>query len=67
MHCLFLDNGEKCCREKGVPDVCFGYCEKDRTTEQRQGMKTGICDKWFEAIGKCLQGIPFLSISNFIE
>ena len=45
-----------CCKEKGVPDVCFGYCEKERTSKQRQGIQTGICKSWFEQIGICLGG-----------
>ena len=49
---------QKCCREKGVIDVCFGYCEtsEDKPEKQamaRQGPVTGICEKWFEIIGKC--------------
>ena len=44
--------GTACCREKGVPDICFGYCLKERKAESRA--ITGICHRWFELIGKCL-------------
>merc|ERR550519_1273816 len=47
------DRGEKCCREKGVPYLCFGYCDRDSSIEQRQGMKTGVCENWIQQIVKC--------------
>ena len=53
------DPREKCCREKGVPDVCFGYCMRTRTHEAsrfRSGGITGICEKWLDEIGECRQG-----------
>ena len=48
--------GVSCCREKGVPDVCFGYCEKESSSKQRQAIQTGICQNWFEQIGICRGG-----------
>ena len=49
--------GEECCREKGVVDVCFGYCESERSNAARSVMKTGICEKWFKQIAECRDGI----------
>jgi len=49
---ITTDMGTACCREKGVPDICFGYCLKERKAESRA--ITGICHRWFELIGKCL-------------
>ena len=46
--------GEDCCREKGVPDVCFGFCRKEKNVGSR--VVTGTCDKWLETIGKCRGG-----------
>lgn len=50
---------EACCREKGVPDICFGYCEKATSENDEQaradlwGPATGICGIWSDVIGKC--------------
>jgi hypothetical protein len=53
---FFVPDEEKCCREKGVPSVCFGYCERTTRYSQRSGIKAGICEKWFKVIGKCRGG-----------
>ena len=56
----FAPDAEACCREKGVPEVCFGYCKKPKKPTSNDGklamMSTGICGKWFEVIGKCMGG-----------
>ena len=51
------DPVEECCREKGVVDVCLGYCESDKSDKERSGMKAGICEKWFNQIVECRNGI----------
>ena len=55
-----------CCREKGVPDVCFGYCEKATSDDERSGIKTGICEKWFPVIGQCRGGRSYTIMMNHI-
>ena len=45
----------RCCREKGVVEVCEGYCMK-RVASSRSGAVMGICGKWFEDISKCVAG-----------
>ena len=59
---VLVDSGEECCREKGVPDVCFGYCIRkgtpavDRTGIRGTLLITQICEKWFDEIGECRPG-----------
>ena len=56
IHSSILDAGEICCRKKGVPNVCIGYCLRKRKNKNKE--KTGICCmKWFDDILKCLEGI----------
>ena len=55
---------EKCCREYGVPDVCFGYCETEMSEGYRSGVKTGICEKWFKIIRKCGEGRSIIIMMN---
>ena len=50
--------GTACCREKGVPDTCFGYCAKEcyclKNKKQVESRRiTGTCQEWFEVIAKC--------------
>ena len=45
---------ETCCREKGVIDVCIGYCFKKGGSIGRS--ITGICTKWFSTIKDCFKG-----------
>ena len=46
-------SGEKCCREIGVPDVCFGFCRKEHEKEVRKERQFGICEKWIPKIDEC--------------
>ena len=48
-------SAEECCRERGVPDVCFGYCEKENEVAVQRNLQTGICGKWFKA-GELVKG-----------
>ena len=48
---------EKCCREKGLIDHCFGYCKWGLTKTVPRSQQTGICVKWFNTIEECRKGI----------
>ena len=48
---------EKCCREKGLIDHCFGYCKWGLTKTVPRSQQTGICVKWFSTIEKWRKGI----------
>ena len=49
-----VTDAEKCCRENGVLDVCFGFCLKER---EKTGTRSfGICGKWFKQINECRKG-----------
>ena len=49
---------EQCCRDRGVPDVCFGYCMKEhRGPNEARRIQTGICKNWFKDIRDCQHGI----------
>ena len=57
---------EKCCREKGVSDICFGFCLND-DNKSRAIQQTGICGKWFKIIEECNKGFDkFLYITTRI-
>ena len=46
-----------CCREKGVVDVCWGYCVdiKEYSSKSRSmGVVMGICAKWMSLINYCV-------------
>ena len=45
-------DGKECCREKGVPEYCFGYCLKE-ATETKSRAITGFCEEWLKQIGQC--------------
>ena len=49
-------DGIKCCREKGVSDLCFGYCLKENRNTKSRAI-TGRCKEWFEQIGNCKKGL----------
>ena len=49
-----VTDAEKCCRENGVLDVCFGYCLKER--EKTGSRSFGICGKWLKLINECRKG-----------
>ena len=44
-----------CCREKGVADICWGYCVdiKDTNYISRSLSVVGVCKKWFSIINYC--------------
>ena len=48
-----FDAQEDCCREKGVADVCLGYCQKTLSSNEP---RRGICYNWFDEIGQCRGG-----------
>ena len=48
-----LTHEEKCCREHKVPDICFGYCEKE---SKKTISRKGVCRKWIKLINKCIKG-----------
>ena len=53
---------EKCCREKGVIDVCLGFClREDGAIDSRDipTLQTGICGVWFKQIEQCSTGKLF--------
>ena len=45
-------DGKECCREKGVPEYCFGYCLTG-TTKTKSRAITGFCEEWLKQIGQC--------------
>ena len=48
---------ECCCKEKGVIDVCWGYCVdvKEHSSRSRSfGVVRGICQKWLSLINYCI-------------
>jgi len=56
--CLYVKqetDGVKCCREKGVPEMCFGYCLTERKNTQSRAI-TGFCEEWLKQIGQCSKG-----------
>ena len=60
-----LNGGTKCCREKGVPDVCFGYCSIGSTDVSSRAV-TGACKNWLKEISDCDKGILISYIHKFI-
>ena len=44
-----------CCREKGVVDMCWGYCVdiRDKKYTSRSLAVRGICYKWLSIINYC--------------
>ena len=54
----------KCCREKGVPVECFGYCLKERNNAESRAI-TGVCEKWLKQMGQCREGLLILYIHKF--
>lgn len=57
---------EQCCRDEGVPDVCFGYCEKENKEFSRHSRRQmAICDKWLKIIGKCIKDRKVSGIEYF--
>ena len=45
----------KCCREKGVPDYCFGYCSTGSKNAASRAI-TGACKNWLKQISDCDKG-----------
>ena len=43
-----------CCREKGVIDVCWGYCLDIKEYSSRSFAVLGICEKWMSLINYCI-------------
>ena len=43
-----------CCREKGVVDVCWGYCLDIKEYSSRSMAVLGICEKWMSLINYCI-------------
>ena len=43
-----------CCREKGVVDVCWGYCLDIKEYSSRSVAVLGICEKWMSLINYCI-------------
>ena len=45
-----------CCREKGVVDICWGYCVdiKDKRYSSRSLAARGPCQKWLSIINYCI-------------
>jgi len=57
-------DGMKCCREKGVLDVCLGYCSKENEIDHlntdllANHDKLMNCEEWFKQIGQCRKDDP---------
>ena len=58
-------DGINCCREKGVPDVCFGYCLTERKNTKSRAI-TGFCEQWLKQIGHCKTGLLISYINTFV-
>ena len=43
-----------CCREKGVVDICWGYCVDIKEYSSRSLAVLGICEKWMSLINYCI-------------
>ena len=44
-----------CCKEKGVIDVCWGYCVDVKEYSSRSfGVVRGICQRWLSLINYCI-------------
>ena len=55
----------KCCRTKGVPDDCFGYCEEFEGDTERGATNTGNCKEWFGVITGCIRKGTFILFVNY--
>jgi len=56
-------DGEKCCREKGVSDVCFGYCSTE-TKDIKSRAITGVCEELLEQIDRCKKGCTVFGLAG---
>ena len=60
----------KCCREKGVLDVCLGYCSKENEIDHlntdllANHDKLMNCEEWFKQIGQCRKGLLVYTSKN---
>ena len=61
-------NLETCCKTKGVPDACLGYCELETKKAASRSMHTGICKKYEKYIKECQKGtiLGFKPLGNAI-
>ena len=53
----------KCCREKGVLDICLGYCLKEMEDTKSRAI-TGRCAEWLAVIGQCKKGLLVFTSKN---
>ena len=58
-------DGIKCCREKGVSDICFGYCLTEEKNT-KSGAITGVCEEWLKQIGHCRKGLLISYIHELV-
>ena len=45
--------GEKCCRNRGIPNQCFGFCTPVSTEELLRSSLVDICNEVFDSITEC--------------
>ena len=56
----------KCCREKGVPDYCLGYCSTGSKNAASRAI-TGMCKNWLKEISDCDKGLLISYIHEVIN
>merc|ERR1712198_812902 len=62
--CSKRNDAEACCREQGVPDLCFGYCLPGQLAKQRQLKSVGgLCGQWCDQIEECFEGTEDYSLA----
>merc|ERR1712198_285976 len=57
--CSKGNEAEACCREQGIPDLCFGYCVRKQPAKQRQmpcWMQVSNCEDWMDEMAECREG-----------
>ena len=49
------DPVKKCCKEIGVPEICYRYCI-EKSSGGTRFVPEKQCENWFGRIGACQQG-----------
>ena len=54
-----MQSGEECCKSKGVPRLCLGFCERgEKKFESLQ--RSTQCYEFREKMESCLEGMVIL-------
>ena len=54
-----MKNGEECCKSKGVPRLCLGFCEREEKKFESLQRSTQ-CSEFREKMETCLEGMVIL-------